>query len=124
FDKRRLCAASMLGHGFGMLMLTWATGPAMLAAFALMHGTAWGLRGPLMQAIRADYFGRRSIGMIMGLSATIIAIGQIGGPLIAGSLADLSGNYRFGFTTLALLALTGSLAFLLAKPPVLPAAGN
>ncbi|HRO60276.1 MAG TPA: MFS transporter [Burkholderiaceae bacterium] len=120
FDKRWLCAASMFGHGLGMLMLTWATGPLMLAAFALMHGSAWGLRGPLMQAIRADYFGRRSIGMIMGLSATIIAVGQVGGPLIAGSLADLSGNYRFGFTTLALLALAGSLAFLLARPPALP----
>ena len=24
----------------------------------VLHGTAWGLRGPFMQAIRADYFGR------------------------------------------------------------------
>lgn len=120
YDKRWICAACMLGHGFGLLMLTYASGSAMLAAFALLHGMAWGLRGPLMQAIRADYFGRRSIGMIMGLSSVVIAVGQVGGPLVAGAFADLTGDYRLGYTLLAVLALGGSFAFLLAKPPVLP----
>jgi MFS family permease len=122
YDKRWICAACMLGHGFGLLMLTYASGNAMLAAFALLHGMAWGLRGPLMQAIRADYFGRRSIGMIMGLSSVIIAVGQVGGPIVAGAFADLTGDYRFGYTLLALLALGGSFTFLLARPPSLPAA--
>lgn len=120
YDKRWICAACMLGHGFGLLMLTYASGSAMLAAFALLHGTAWGLRGPLMQAIRADYFGRRSIGMIMGLSSVVIAVGQVGGPLVAGAFADLTGDYRLGYTLLAVLALGGSFAFLLARPPALP----
>jgi len=122
YDKRWLCAACMLGHGFGLLMLTYASGSAMLAAFALLHGMAWGLRGPLMQAIRADYFGRRSIGMIMGLSSVVIAVGQVGGPLVAGAFADLTGDYRFGYTLLAVLALGGSFTFLLARPPALPGA--
>lgn len=120
YDKRRICAACMVGHGAGVLMLTYATGPAMLAAFALLHGMAWGLRGPLMQAIRADYFGRRSIGMIMGLSSLIIAVGQIGGPMVAGIFADLTGDYRLGYTALAMLALSGSFLFLCARPPQLP----
>src|SRR5690606_18221346 len=98
YDKRRLSALSMLGHGVGLLLLTYATGPVMLVGFALLHGTAWGLRGPLMQAIRADYFGRRAIGMIMGMSSLIIAIGQIGGPMIAGIFADLTGDYQAGYT--------------------------
>jgi MFS family permease len=120
YDKRRLSAVSMLGHGVGLLMLTYATGTAMLVGFAILHGTAWGLRGPLMQAIRADYFGRRSIGMIMGLSSLIIAAGQIGGPLVAGVFADLTGDYQTGYTLLASLALLGAVAFLMAKPPKLP----
>jgi MFS family permease len=70
-----------------------------------------------MQAIRADYFGRNAIGMILGLSFMVIVIGQIGGPMIAGILADMTGNYRAGFTTLALLAGMGSAFFLLAKRP-------
>ena len=117
YDKRFLAAACMLMHAVGLLMLAYATGVAMLAAFAVLHGGAWGLRGPLMQAIRADYFGRRAIGMILGLSSLITVIGQIGGPMIAGMLADLTGNYRAGFTVLAVLAGLGSLFFLLAKRP-------
>jgi MFS family permease len=117
FEKRVIAAVCMLMHAAGLLMLTYAAGPAMLVAFALLHGGAWGLRGPFMQAIRADYFGRRSIGMILGLSSLIVVIGQIGGPMIAGVLADMTGNYRTGFTVLALLAGAGSLFFLLARPP-------
>jgi sugar phosphate permease len=118
FQKRMIAAFCMLMHAVGLLMLTYAAGPVMLVAFALLHGGAWGLRGPMMQAIRADYFGRRSIGMILGLSSMIIVVGQIGGPMVAGMLADLTGNYRAGFTVLAVLAGLGSLFFLLAKKPV------
>jgi len=82
-----------------------------------VHGIGWGLRGPFMQAIRADYFGRDAIGTIIGLSALVTVFGQIGGPLIAGALADWTGNYRVGFTILAMLAGLGSLFFLMAKPP-------
>ena len=117
YPKRSIAAFCMLMHAAGMLMLTYATGPAMLVAFAVLHGGAWGLRGPLMQAIRADYFGRRSIGMILGLSSMVIVLGQLGGPMVAGILADLTGNYRAGFTVLAVLAGLGSLFFLLAKKP-------
>ncbi len=117
FEKRLVAAACMLMHAAGLLMLTYATGPVILAASALVHGTAWGLRGPFMQAIRADYFGRGSIGMIFGLSALITVFGQIGGPILAGVFADWTGNYRAGFTLLAVLAGLGSFFFLWAKPP-------
>ncbi len=120
FEKRLICAACMLMHMSGLLCLTYATGPAMVAAFALLHGTGWGLRGPFMQAIRAEYFGVSAIGMILGLSFMIIVVGQIGGPMIAGAAADLTGNYRAGFTLLALLAGVGSVFFLMAKKPARP----
>ena len=117
FEKRMVAAACMLMHMTGLLMITYATSPVVLGVAALIHGTAWGLRGPFMQALRADYFGRRSIGMIIGLSSMITVIGQVGGPLIAGGFADLTGNYRVGFTVLALLSGLGSLFFVMAKPP-------
>jgi MFS family permease len=120
FEKRLICAVCMLLHMAGLLSLTYATGTAMVVAFSLLHGTAWGLRGPFMQAIRAEYFGVKAIGMILGLSFLIIVVGQVGGPMIAGGLADLTGNYRAGFTVLALLAGVGSLFFLLAKKPARP----
>jgi sugar phosphate permease len=120
YNKRILSVFCMLGHAAGLLCLTYATGPAMIVAYAVLHGVAWGMRGAFMQAIRADYFGRSAIGMILGLSLMIIIIGQIGGPMIAGIMADMTGNYRAGFTTIALLAALGSIFFLLAKRPARP----
>ena len=117
YSKRWICAACMLMHAPGLVMLTYATGALMLTAFAVLHGLAWGLRGPFMQAIRADSFGRRSIGIILGLSSLIISIGQIGGPLVAGMFADATGNYRTGFTVLAVIAGLGSTLFILARKP-------
>jgi len=117
FVKRKIAAACMLMHGVGLLMLTYSTGLGMLIVSALIHGTAWGLRGPLMQAIRADYFGRTSIGMIMGLSNLVTVIGNISGPILAALFADWTGDYRVGFTILAIMAGIGSLFFWMARRP-------
>jgi sugar phosphate permease len=117
YDKRFVAASTMLMHCTGLLLLTYASGAAMLGAFALIHGVAWGLRGPFMQAIRADYFGRHAIGMILGLSTILLAIGQVGGPMLAGALADATGDYRVGFTLIGVMAGLGALFFLLARRP-------
>jgi MFS family permease len=117
YNKRLMAASCMIMHAIGLLLLTWATHLSMLVGFAIIHGIAWGLRGPFMQAIRADYFGRRAIGMIMGISSLVIAIGQVSGPLVAGAMADWTGDYRAGFTLLALLAGAGGMFFVLAVPP-------
>ncbi len=120
FDKRMVATACMLLHATGLLALTYAQGPFELVLFAVAHGLAWGLRGPFMQAIRADYFGRKAIGMILGLSAMITAMGQGIGPLLAGFLGDVTGNYILGFNVLSGLAIVGAVAFWLAKRPQPP----
>jgi len=124
WQKHHVAAGCMLAHMLGLLMLTFAIHPLMLVAFAVMHGMAWGLRGPFMQALRADYFGTRWLGRIMGISTVLLAFGQMGGPLIAGMLADWQGDYRLGFSTLALLAALGSVAFWMARPPTRPKAAH
>ena len=117
WEKRHVAAGCMLAHMAGLLMLTYASHPLWLGGFAILHGVAWGLRGPFMQAMRADYFGLHAIGMIMGLSAFIISIGQVAGPMVAGALSDVTGSYRAGFTVLALIAGSGSFLFFFAKKP-------
>ena len=120
YRKRLIAAGCMLAHAAGLLLLTYAVNTAMVVAFAVLHGTAWGLRGPFMQAMRADYFGRSAIGMILGLSFMIIVVGQVGGPIIPGIFADITGDYRLGFTIIAVLAGLGSGFFLLARKPKRP----
>jgi MFS family permease len=56
----------------------------------------------------------------MGISTTIIMVGQIGGPLFAGFMADATGSYVTGFTVLAVLAGLGSGFFIFARRPALP----
>jgi MFS family permease len=58
----------------------------------------------------------------MGISAALIAVGQIAGPMVAGVLADLTGDYRLGFTALAVTAALGSVSFMMAVKPAYPAA--
>ena len=70
-----------------------------------------------MQALRADYFGSTSFAKIMGLSSVIVMMGMMGGPLVAGILADRTGSYQLGFTVLALMAGVGMVFFILATPP-------
>ncbi len=120
FEKRYLAAAAMFGHAFGLVMLAYANSFWMVLLFALAHGMAWGIRGPLMQAMRADYFGRASFARVMGFSSTIIMTGTVGGPLIAGVMADHFGNYTAGFTLLASFAVIGSIFFLFATRPTPP----
>src|SRR5207237_2564758 len=75
YKKRLIAAGCMLMHMAGLLLLTYAVNMAMVLAFAVMHGAAWGLRGTFMQALRADYFGRSAFGMVLGLSLLIVVIG-------------------------------------------------
>ncbi len=118
WSKRLMCTVCMAGHAAALLFLAVANAFWMVLAFAVLHGLAWGVRGPLMAAIRADYFGSAAFGMISGVSSTIVMLGMIAGPLIAGILADRTGSYAAGFTLLAGLAAVGSVFFVLATPPV------
>ncbi len=119
-NKRLLASLAMVGHMIGLLLLTYAISRWMIWLFVPFHGLAWGVRGPLMQALRADYFGATSFAKIMGLSSMIVMLGMMGGPLVAGVLADRTGSYRLGFTILAILAGAGMAFFVLATPPKPP----
>lgn len=119
-NKRVLVVACMVMHGAGLLLLSHATGLGMIVAFTVLHGLAWGWRGPQMSAIRADYFGRAAFGKILGVSNVIILVGTISGPIIAGVVYDRTGTYQAGFDILAVIALIGSVFFVLARKPAPP----
>lgn len=118
FNKRLICILCMVAHASGLLLIAYASNFSMVLAFTILHGLAWGMRGPLMVAIRADYFGPSSFGTIMGFSSLIVMFGMSSGPVIAGYMADVSGNYQSGMTVLAFASLLGSICFMAATPPV------
>ena len=120
YSKRVISAICMLAHAAGLLVLAFATAFWMVLLFSILHGLAWGIRGPLMAAIRADYFGAAAFGTITGVSSMIVMLGMMAGPLVAGVLADRMGSYVPGFSILATLAAMGSIFFLLARRPAAP----
>ena len=120
FDKRKLVTLAMLGHGIGLMVLAVARTSLLIWVFVLLHGVAWGLRGPLQQAMRADYFGATDFGKIMGFSSLIIMMGMVIGPVVAGVVADATGSFRIAFTGLGVAATVGSLWFWFATPPPPP----
>jgi MFS family permease len=117
YDKRIICTICMAGHCFGLLAITYATGFSWVLAFAILHGLSWGVRGPLMVALRADYFEPKSFGTIMGISSLIVMLGMTAGPIAGGVLYDMYGNYELAFTVIAFCSLSGGLCFWFAKPP-------
>ena len=120
FSKRAIVVGCMAAHAVALFVLASATALWMVVVFAVLHGLAWGVRGPLMAAIRADYFGSASFGMITGISSMVVMIGMMAGPLVAGILADRTGSYQTGFRVLAACAALGSIFFLLARRPEPP----
>lgn len=115
-DKRVIATACVVGHGLAVLLLLGATAPLAVAC-AVLHGVSWGLRGPLMMALRADYFGRRSFPTIEGYANLITTFGAIAGPVLAGFIADRVGDYRPAFVVLAVVAAGGAFCFAIARRP-------
>ena len=83
-SKRVLLVACMVGHMLGLLSLAYATSLWQLVLFTALHGIAWGARGPNMQSLRADFFGRSFFATIMGFSSIIMMIAMMAAPIFAG----------------------------------------
>ncbi|MBI4336361.1 MAG: MFS transporter [Chloroflexi bacterium] len=118
--KRYLSAAGMLGSAVALVVLAFATSLGQAMVFGVLHGFCWGMRGPLMSAIRGEYFGRSSYGRIAGMTSLLTSSSALVGPIFAGVMADLMGDYRIGFVVLATISGAGCVLFFLARPPVLP----
>ncbi|MCY3949992.1 MAG: MFS transporter [Acidimicrobiaceae bacterium] len=123
-NKRLIASVAMFGHAGGILLLAWAPNAFVVMLFVIFHGLAWGARGPLMQALRADYFGSSAFAAIMGVSSLIVMIGPIVGPLAAGWVADTTGSYVTAFVALAAITAAGMLFFVITKPPSPPERGD
>ncbi len=119
-NKRLIASVAMFGHAIAILLLAWSPSFWIIALFVVLHGLAWGARGPLMQALRADYFGSSSFATIMGISSSIVLTGTVLGPLWAGWVADATGSYTPAFVVLSALTALGMIFFVFARPPEPP----
>ena len=119
-EKRLLCCFCLALHAIGMLVVAFATNTWMVVLFSVTHGFGWGIRAPLIVAIRADYFGPSSFGTILGFSSLIMMFGMALGPVITGLIYDVYGSYLLGFSVMGIMATIGAVFFFMAKKPDVP----
>jgi MFS family permease len=91
--------------------------PWMLVAYVAAYGIVGGARDTLDATVWADYFGRRAVGAIRGLSRPfVVGSGALGG--FAGAIGyDLNGSYSTVVLLFAAVSLTGMVAAVAATPP-------
>jgi MFS family permease len=116
YSKKYIAAATLAGHVVALGLLGIADALPLVLVAAVIQGTAWGFRTPVLIAMRGDYFGRESFAMIMGFSQAVMMIGMIVGPLLSGYFAD-NYSYSTGFKICAALVIPGIFMFLLLRKP-------
>ena len=119
-SKRMLLIPAMFGHCGAAILLAFAASYEVVLLAAIINGLAWGSRGPLLTALRADYFGASNFGQIMGWSSVVMSAFMTVGGFLSAVLYDATGSYEIPFTVLGLGALTGAIWVLMANRPRLP----
>lgn len=119
-SKRLLLGIALLGTGVAILILASATGLVQAMVFGVIYGTSWGIRTPVSNAIRGEYFGRTHYGKISGISHGLSAPFAVVGPVLVGWLADVQGDYQMALYLLGLVGLGASALLFMAKPPKHP----
>ncbi len=98
--------------GIGMFaLLEWHRAYALVAAFVLLFGTMQGSRGPLVAVLSARNFSGGGLGTVYGTIMVGMGLGGAVGSWAAGTLHDLTGDYRAGFLLAALCASGGLTLF-------------
>jgi len=115
--SRAVIIMCMIVHAVALLLLAFANALWMLASFALLNGLAWGARVPVIVSIRAEYFGAKSFGAIMGISSSVVTVAAVIAPVLAAMAYDSLGSYTLSFVILAVMAALGSLFMVFTPPP-------
>ncbi len=114
---RYVVTAIMFGSAAGVLLLLWSTNAALLYAFAVVYGLFRGAYVMMTTLVWANYYGRRFLGSINGIVLPFNAVSTAGGPLLAGFLFVIRGDYTIALELFAACyVLAGVLALLIKQP--------
>ncbi len=84
---------------------------------AAFFGFSYGGITALFPALVGDFFGRLAVGAIVGFIFAVAGSPAAFGPLIAGYVYDLTGNYRVAFELSAILNLIALTLVFFLRPP-------
>ena len=98
------------------LMLGVRSAPQAFVA-AGIFGFGIGAMLTLLPVAWADYFGRAHFGAIRGIALPVQVLAQAAGPLLSGTLRDVTGDYALSLQVFIGLAALGAVAALAARQP-------
>ncbi|WP_052131590.1 MFS transporter [Planococcus sp. CAU13] len=101
-----------------LVLLQNASFIAAAVVFGLVWGASMGMERIVMTVVWPDYFGRKHIGSISGISMAVVVIGSALGPLPLGVAFDVFGGYQQILWALLLFPVIGMAAAFMANPPV------
>lgn len=110
FTLSTLTAFTFSLHSLALLALLLLPGTVSLWLFASLFGMSNGAGTLAKAALLAETYGAAHYGQISGSIATLVAIVQISGPLGAGALYVVFGNYTVALYLLAAFSLFAALA--------------
>jgi len=93
-DKRYVMAMAFLIMSLGMLAFGYVQVMWLLFVFLVLFSSGSGGSMVLRGAILREYFGRDSLGKILGITMGFASIGGIIGPTLAGWVFDTLGSYH------------------------------
>lgn len=106
-------------YGAGMVIfgIVGASSPIVLGAALLMVGT--GITGGLQlgQLVWADYYGRKSLGSITGVSSFVRVLPATGAPLFAAWIRDVTNSYFLAYMIFGAVCVTAGALLIFARQP-------
>ena len=90
-----------------------------LILFAIIYGFAHGGFATLVSPMVGELFGIRSHGAILGFMIFLGTIGGAAGPVFAGYLFDVTGNYQSAFLVCIIIGVIGLALSIALRPAVL-----
>jgi len=117
FEKRYLMMFCFALICIGTLICAYVHYWWQVILFVLFYAPGYGGGSVLQDALRAEYYGRKFIGTIRGLMALVQLVGTAVGPIFAGWVYDVTGNYRFAFLVFASCCVVAVACLLVARRP-------
>jgi MFS family permease len=116
FEKRRATAIGMALLGLSMFMFGYIdiAGTWLMIVFIIVFGFGYGGPVPMSAALMREYFGRASLGAVLGLATGVAYVGSLAGPPLAGWIYDTYGSYQGAWFILAGVAFAGMVSFMTA----------
>ena len=117
FPPRYVTAGVALSVGGGSALFIIADSTPEILVYSVLFGFGVGGLLPVPPVAYADYYGRRSLGAIRGVTEPLTSFGQAIGAVLSGVIFDLTGSYQLAFVAFAVMGGLATVLVLFARPP-------